>query len=128
MHKCKSCVKGAKFDWSKSIKTGKYLPFDFCLKHLKLIIEIDGVQHFIQVSNWKTPEETQQRDFYKMKQARIKGYTIIRILQEDIYYNRYDWKQTILPYIKKYDKPTRIFLDNGQNKYEKYGYDKVPYE
>ena len=54
-----------KFDWCKSVKNN-YLPFDFLLEELKLIISLDGDQHFKQVLNWKTPEHTQARDIYKM--------------------------------------------------------------
>ena len=39
------------------------------LKLLKIIIELDGPQHFIQIMNWKSPEETRKGDIYKMKCA-----------------------------------------------------------
>jgi hypothetical protein len=32
------------------------LRFDFCIPEINLIIEIDGAQHFRQVSDWKSPE------------------------------------------------------------------------
>ena len=79
----------AKFSWCININ---YLPFDFVIKSLKIIIEVDGRQHFQQVSNWQSPEEIQKNDFYKMKCALEKGYKIIRIFQEDILYERINWK------------------------------------
>ena len=39
-----------KFNWCKNPETNKYLPFDFYIPDLNLIIEIDGDQHFEQVS------------------------------------------------------------------------------
>ena len=77
-----------KVDWCKNIS---YLPFDFVLKLLKIIIELDGPQHFIQIMDWKSPEETRSGDLYKMKCANDNGFSVIRILQEDVYYDRYDW-------------------------------------
>lgn len=60
-----------KFDWCKKIK---HLPFDFVINDLKLIIELDGAQHFKQISNWKSPEETQINDQLKNQMAKNNGY------------------------------------------------------
>jgi very-short-patch-repair endonuclease len=70
---------------------------------VKLIIEIDGPHHFIQVSNWKSPKETQARDKYKENIAIENGYTIFRILQEDIWYNMNDWETTVKDFISSLD-------------------------
>ena len=67
-----------KFDWCPK------RPFDFVFENYKLILEVDGLQHFKQVSNWQSPEKTQQRDFEKMKLAFQNGYKILRISQNDI--------------------------------------------
>ncbi len=106
-----------KFDWCKNEKTYKYLPFDFCIEELKLIIELDGEQHFKQVANWTSPEATQERDIYKMKRAIENGYSVIRLLQEDVYKDKNNWKENLLAAIKKYDEPTCIFLSNDEDKY-----------
>lgn len=58
----------------------------------QLIIELDGRQHFEQVSNWKTPLHNQIRDKYKEIKARQHKLKVIRILQEDVWYDRNDWK------------------------------------
>ena len=78
-------------DWCKSQITSHILPFDFVLEEQKVIIELDGPQHFIQVSNWKTPEEQFENDQYKEKCANENGYSIIRIIQEDVWNDTYDW-------------------------------------
>lgn len=102
-------TKQKKFDWCKD---KNFLPFDFCIKKYKIIIELDGPQHFEQVSNWTSPEKTQQRDIYKMEQANKHGYTVIRLLQSDVW-NDYNpkWKQQLMLAIHSYDKPLNIYLN-----------------
>lgn len=96
------------FDWCRSIK-GRYLPFDFFIKDFNLIIELDGIQHFIQVSNWKSPELNQQNDHFKMQLANRHGYSIIRIFQEDVLYDKNDW-QNKLKAVFKYNQDATIIL------------------
>lgn len=78
-------------DWCKNPITNKYLPFDFVLKNENIIIELDGAQHFKQVSNWTSPEEQYERDTYKMECANQNNYSVIRITQEDVYDDTFDW-------------------------------------
>ena len=40
----------------KWCKNKKYLPYDFVIPEHKVIIELDGLQHFQQVGNWKSPQ------------------------------------------------------------------------
>jgi very-short-patch-repair endonuclease len=87
-----------KVEWCKNIT---YLPFDFCIEKYKIIIELDGRQHFEQVSNWNSPEENQHRDKFKMKCANDNNYSVIRILQEDVFYDTFDWINEIKQAIQK---------------------------
>ena len=87
-----------KVEWCKN-KT--YLPFDFVLEEYKIIIELDGIQHFEQVSNWASPEETHLNDVYKMKCANENGYSVIRLLQTDVFYDTYDWLMELRENIEK---------------------------
>lgn len=98
------------FGWCKNEETNRLLPFDFCCELLKLIIELDGGHHFRQISNWKSPEENTKRDIYKMEQANKNGYTIVRIIQEDVYSDKNDWEEKLRNAIKSYSTPTRIFI------------------
>jgi very-short-patch-repair endonuclease len=82
----------AKFNWCKHTT---FLPFDFYIPSKKLIIELDGPQHFIQISNWDNPFKTQIKDAYKDRLARQNGYTIIRLLQEDVLYDKANWNSII---------------------------------
>jgi very-short-patch-repair endonuclease len=87
--------------WCKNPKTNKYLPFDFILEDLNIIIEQDGPQHFKQIGNWQSHELTNIHDIYKMKCANDNGFSIIRLLQKDIWHDRYDWIQELLENIDK---------------------------
>ena len=88
-----------KVDWCKNIK---HLPFDFMIDERKIIIELDGEQHLgIQVGKWKTPEHNRKRDLYKIKCANENGYSIIRILQDDVWKNKMDWVKELTLIIEK---------------------------
>jgi very-short-patch-repair endonuclease len=102
-------------DWCKNPETNRNLPFDFVSHSLKLIIELDGRQQFEQVSNWQTPEESQKRDNFKMKQANLNGYNIIRILQLDVWFDKNDWNDKLdnaITEIKNKETPSIIKLFN----------------
>jgi very-short-patch-repair endonuclease len=87
-----------KQEWCKKTY---YLPFDFCIEENKIIIELDGGQHFIQVMNWLPPEEQFKNDKYKEKCANDNGYSIIRLLQIDVFDDKYDWKTELINNIEK---------------------------
>ena len=105
-----------KVEWCKKIN---FLPFDFCIEKYKIIIELDGPQHFEQISNWSSPEENQKNDKYKMGCANNNGFSIIRILQEDVFYDTYNWLDELkesIEKIKNENKIQNIFLCKN-NKY-----------
>ena len=87
-----------KIEWCKN-KT--YLPFDFVLENDKIIIELDGIQHFEQISNWTSPEETHINDKYKMKCANNNSFSVIRLLQSDVFYDTYNWLEELKTNIEK---------------------------
>ena len=74
----------------------------------KIIIELDGDQHFRQVSNWQSPEEVHSRDIYKMQCANDNKYRIIRILQPDVFHDKYEWLPQLLHKIKQLGKTRKI--------------------
>jgi very-short-patch-repair endonuclease len=87
-----------KQDWCKK---KLHLPFDFCIPEYKIIIELDGIQHFIQVSNWSSPEEQFENDKFKEECANQNGYSVIRLLQEDVFYDTYDWVKDLCESIEE---------------------------
>jgi very-short-patch-repair endonuclease len=108
-----------KVEWCRNIL---YLPFDFCINEYKIIIELDGEQHFRQISNWRSPEEQFIRDKYKEKCANDNGYSIIRLLQEDVLYDNYDWLNELciaIEEIKSNDKIMNMYLCTN-DEYDKY--------
>ena len=90
-----------KTKWCKNLQTNRLLPYDFCIEEHKIIIEIDGEQHFKQISNWTSPEVQVEKDKYKMDCANKNDFTIIRLLQQDISKNNYDWLTEIKKNIDK---------------------------
>jgi hypothetical protein len=113
-----------KYYWCVNEDTDRQLPFDFAVEDYKLIIELDGDQHFKQISNWQNPEEQKKRDIYKMKCALNNGYSLIRILQDDVYHDKVDWQYILEELIdnfknKRYDKPTVIYLSEN-HEYDTY--------
>jgi len=104
-----------KQEWCKNIT---YLPFDFCIPENKIIIELDGPQHFRQISNWSSPEEQFDKDKYKEKCANDNDYSVIRLIQEDVFNDTYDWFKelcTSIEEIKNGDKIMNVYLcKNGE--------------
>jgi very-short-patch-repair endonuclease len=89
-------------------KDKKHLPFDLVIEDRKIIIEVDGEQHWKQVAKWKTPEHNRVRDMYKMKCANENGFSVIRIIQEDIYKNKYNWFNELCENIEKITNDKRV--------------------
>jgi very-short-patch-repair endonuclease len=87
-----------KVEWCKN-KT--YLPYDFSLIDYKIIIELDGKQHFKQVANWKNPDEMFINDKFKEKCALSNDFKIIRILQDDVLNDKFNWKEELICSIEK---------------------------
>ena len=102
------------YDWCRNPDTTKFLPFDFVIEALKVIIELDGPQHFKQVRNWMNPSKAYLRDRYKEYVAKQNGYTVIRILQEDAWEDRIEWKPLLLDAIQlSYPTPSAVQLYNN---------------
>ena len=84
-------LKNVKYNWCRNEKTNRKLEYDFVIPNLNLIIELDGYQHFQQISNWRCPIEQLESDIYKTKCANENGYRVIRLLQEEVFYNDSNW-------------------------------------
>jgi very-short-patch-repair endonuclease len=108
-----------KQDWcKKKVK----LPYDFCIPEYKIIIELDGPQHFRQVRNWSSPETQFENDKFKEECANQNGYSVIRLLQEDVYYDAYDWVKELcdaIEEIKSSNEITNVCLSKN-DEYEKF--------
>jgi very-short-patch-repair endonuclease len=70
----------------QKVRNIRELPFDICILSHKIIIEVDGRQHFEDVSHFDSKAKNQcQRDCEKMRIIFEEGYSIIRIVQEDVW-------------------------------------------
>ena len=110
-----SIITQFKQEWCKNIRC---LPFDFCIPEYKIIIELDGPQHFKQIHNWISPEEQFKNDKYKEKCANENNYSVIRITQTDVFYNTYDWEKILCDSIQEIIKSKNVenhyFCKNGE--------------
>jgi very-short-patch-repair endonuclease len=113
-------VKQFKQEWCKNIR---YLPYDFCIPEHNIIIELDGRQHFQQVSNWQSPEQTYENDKFKEKCANDNNYSVIRLLQEDVWHDKNDWYKHLcdaIEYIKNGDEIVNICIGGKNGEYANY--------
>ncbi len=111
-----------KAKWLYNSKTKGQRSFDFTEEKSKVVFEIDGAQHFYDKIHWgSTGEDNCLRDIEKMVLASDMGFSGIRIIQEDILFDRIDWKKLFadaLNIIKSESDPIWIF-QNSQ-KYERH--------
>ena len=116
-----TCKTQLRFEWCRSSGTNQIMPFDFGIEENKILIELDGEQHFSQISNWNTPEDVQSKDIEKIKRCIKEGYSIIHLCQEDVWKNKYDWKKYLLEEIEqlKTSEPKCVFIQKS-NIYEKH--------
>ena len=77
------------------------MPFDFVLLQEKIIVELDDDADLTQVSNWKSLNHNRSRDIYKRNCADENGFSIIRLLQPDVLFDKYDWLQELTNNIDK---------------------------
>ncbi len=121
---CKNKTEKKLFEWFKSnninIKyqcnkkwSEKTYIYDFILEEFNLIIELDGPQHFTQVSNWTSPDKTIISDINKIQNSLNNNYSIIHLLQENVLNNKNNWENKFKKYLIKYDKPTAIFINQN---------------
>ena len=83
---------------------GTSYKYDFYIKltnGVKLIIEVDGRQHYEQVSNWGTPLHNQIRDCIKERLAGQQEINLIRLNQEHIWEDKENWQQKLHEFIQR---------------------------
>ena len=104
-----------KANWCKNPETGRYYPFDFCIKEKSVIIELDGIGHFEDVEHWKSSFEDRHRvDLVKQVAANENGFRVIRLLQEDAWSDKYDWLTELLGNIEDDTKQNIFMCKNGE--------------
>ena len=92
--------------------------FDFCLPLLKIILELDGPQHFTQISNWSNHNDTRRRDIIKMVGATTSGYHVVRLIQLEVSKDAVDWKShltAVLCWLSQRARPTVVYICSESN-------------
>ena len=98
--------------WLINTETGGHRRFDVLIPKYKLIVEIDGPQHFRQISNWDSPEIQRVSDVNKMFLALENDYSVVRLLQEDIFNDDFEWKKIILKNLIDRPEPEIVYQNN----------------
>jgi len=96
-----------RFDWCKSPLNNVY-PFDYCIPSKRIIIELDGDQHFKDVLNWTPCIEQKKRDVFKMIRANKNDYSVIRLRQPDVLADKNNWKNLLIEAINDIDNSDDI--------------------
>ena len=96
--------------------------YDFYLPDFDLILEIDGDQHFRQVSNWGCPDVTINNDIEKMKTGLENSISFLRIYQPDIWKDKIDWKTIILKNLYKRTLPDITYISSNSDIYNVHDY------
>jgi very-short-patch-repair endonuclease len=93
------------------------MPFDFGPVDEKILIELDGEQHFTQISNWDSPENVQRKDAEKIHHCIANGWSIIHIYQVDVWKDIYDWRVVVKQAIEgaEQSKPMVLFISSKDN-------------
>ena len=107
--------RGLRVDWCKNPETNCYYPFDFCIKEKSMIIELDGRHHFEDVKYWKSSfEDRHAVDLIKQLDANDNGFRVIRLIQEDVWSDKYDWLTELLCNIEDDTKQNIFMCKNGE--------------
>tara|TARA_Y100000739_G_C20574860_1_gene449707 strand:+ start:320 stop:1144 length:825 start_codon:yes stop_codon:yes gene_type:complete len=104
--------------WADLRKThGTFYEYDFYIEFendLKIIVEIDGRQHYKQVSNWDSPLHNQIRDYIKEKLATNEEINIYRIKQEYVLSDKNDWQNKFERFVtRKKANNEEIYIIQG---------------
>ena len=110
------CKKQVRFDWCRFSQTNNIMPFDFGVG--KILIELDGEQHFQQVSNWNSPESVQVKDVEKIQKCVKEGYSIIHINQLDVWNDTYDWRGVIQKEMEELKNETSCVFISCEDVYQ----------
>jgi len=112
------CIKhGYRPSWADVRATDNtYYIYDIYIKlvnGVESIIEIDGPQHYMQVSNWTSPEATQIRDRRKEDLAVYNNHNLLRVNQEDVLSDKGDWEVSVDKFIKEvYESEGVLIIDD----------------
>ncbi len=97
------------------------MPIDFEWVSKKICMELDGIQHFEQVSNWKSPDNVQAKDIEKIHKTVQQGYVMIHLFQKEVWEDSYDWKKVLHDVVNECvanPTPRCIFISQSPERYQ----------
>lgn len=98
---------GYKPDWLREFNNRyEYDIYIKLINDVKIIIEVDGRQHYVSVGLYKNtnPKDVQRRDREKEKMSGDNEHNLIRVNQEDIWLDKNNWEDDIIGFInEKYE-------------------------
>jgi hypothetical protein len=100
-------------DWAVN-KNGGRVRYDFYIRRINAIFEIDGRQHFEEGHKWYDEQHT--KDTEKVILANENGIFVVRLAQEDIWSDSIDWKKIIQAVVDE-GITENNFFSNDANKY-----------
>ena len=101
-------------------------PFDFYIISRRTVAETDGNQHFIQVSNWQSNDDTRSRDVVKMVAAATAGLHLVRLYQVDVFKDLNRWQDCLaatLVWLETQNVPTVVYMAFGTSMYDQHSID-----
>ena len=96
---------------------GGSFKMDIRIPSIKVFIEIDGPQHFGQLALYQQVgrQILLNRDLFKTQEAMKKGYSVIRIIQEECFAGKSAWiREHLRPLLKEYPEPTVLYLETTE--------------
>lgn len=92
-----------KYPWCLNAN-GNQCSYDFLIPSKKILLELDGGQHFFTIEYFKkTADEQRESDVDKTKLANEHGLSMIRLLQIDVYKDINNWEELLYQAIERVD-------------------------
>jgi hypothetical protein len=101
--------------WCRTGVTNSFYRFDVYIEGTKVLIELDGEQHFEERWKFGCPNERRKVDVWKMKSAVENEFSGIRLYQPDALDGRWNWKEWLpraIEFARKQEDPCWVFQNN----------------
>lgn len=103
-----------KAEWLRQPVSRNRLFMDFKIENI--IIELDGIQHTeLTGQKWNNFVGTRKRDVYKMILSIKNGLSVIRISQNAVWRDKFDWKSILVSQIQRLlnsNIPEVVYIEN----------------
>ncbi len=98
--------------------TAQPFRFDFFFPQLMIVLELDGPQHFTAVEKWHSqPDDVRDADVRKMYAALHNGYTVLRLVQSEVWAESFNWRAMLSANLHRRDEPAVRLLTPDPTRY-----------